>query len=116
MARCWSGPWARKIATLERAWTSSGRPDSMVVARRDQRLAGDLGVDREAGRAALVGLEAMAEATVVVLVAAQGVDHPLRRCPLEEGGEHPLFEETGVGEGELPGLGERVLVHGSRHS
>ncbi len=60
-----------------------------VVAgtRGGHRLERGLDVDWQARRAALIGLERVAEAAVVVLVAAQGVDHVRRWLAKEGSGE-----------------------------
>jgi hypothetical protein len=53
-------------------------------ARRRERRQRQLDVDRQAGRAADVRLEGMAEPAVIVLVAAQGSDDPAAGCPRKQ--------------------------------
>ena len=54
--------------------------------------------------APLVGLEAVAEAAVVVLVGAQRVDDAVGRCALEDRGEEALFEDASLPADEVAGV------------
>ncbi len=58
----------------------------------DQRLEGQLDVDWQAGRAALVRLEPVAEPAVLVLIAAKGVENASGGRAEEAGGEEPALQ------------------------
>jgi len=71
--------------------------------------AGDLDVDGQARRAALIRLQAMAEAAVVVAVASQRIDDPGGRAAFEAGGGQPAFQEPALAQDEGPSSGEFVV-------
>ena len=77
----------------------AGRPERPGVAHtgRGQRLQGDLDVDRQACRAAFVRFEAVAEAAVRVLIAAERGDHTGGRRAAEAGVEEALVDQPGLG-------------------
>ena len=82
---------------------------SIGRASRDHRLECDLDVDRQAGRAALIGLQRVAEAAVVVLVAAQGVDHVVAGLAEEQRGKQSPLQQPRLVEQEAVSRCEYVI-------
>jgi hypothetical protein len=70
-----------------------------------ERLERDLDVERLARRAALVGLEPVAEPAVVVAVGDQGGHDGRGVAPVSSGGEEELVEQPPLGEDECVGGG-----------
>src|SRR5439155_19087677 len=101
----------RAVGRGDRCEEVAGSRDHRLLhgAGGGERVQRHLDVDREAERAALVGLEAVAEAAVVVLVGAQRVDHAVGRCALEDRGEEALFEDASLPADEVAGGGERIV-------
>src|SRR5439155_25200248 len=101
----------RAVGRGDRCEEVAGSRDHRLLhgAGGGERVQRHLDVDREAERAALVGLEAVAEAAVVVLVGAQRVDDAVGRCALEDRGEEALFEDASLPADEVAGGGEGIV-------
>jgi hypothetical protein len=77
---------------------------------RGHRLKGDLDVDGQAGRTALIGLKSVAETAVVVGVTSEDVDNPRAGSALEAGSKQALLQEPALAQEKLPSSSE-PLVH-----
>jgi hypothetical protein len=118
----WEGQRHRPVGGRHRAQPVAGAEDQVVEAEvagqihgtsagYQQDVEGDLHVDGQAGRAALIGFEAMAEPAVWVAVGPNGVDHAGGVGAVEQYGREAALDEAPLTIEEGPAGSEDAVAH-----